>query len=102
MLGKFLGSAKNEGNEMTRWVLKKNGQVVPCCMLQNLTVKQLVPSNEVEQQKRAVFDADISWILGDSLSLAVDGMHLETRDVIEEESDEFYGPRPFLANDDEV
>ena len=28
-------------------------------------------------------------------------MHLETGDIIEEESDKFYGPKPFLAYVDE-
>ena len=28
-LGRCLGPAKNEENEMTQWVLKQNGQVVP-------------------------------------------------------------------------
>ena len=29
VLGRCLGPAKNEGNEMTQWVLKQNGKIVP-------------------------------------------------------------------------
>ena len=82
MLRRCLGQAKNEGNDRMQWVLTKNGQVIPWCMLQKLTEEQLAPSNEVEQQKQAFFDADTRQILGDSFQLLIDGMHLETRDVI--------------------
>lgn len=68
-LGRCLGPAKNEGNEMTQWVLKYNGQVVPRRTLQSLTPQQLAPSNEVEARKRADFDANIKSILGDSFTL---------------------------------
>ena len=102
MFGWRLGPDKNEGNKMTQWVLKQNGKIVPWRMLQKPTMEQLAPSNEIKQQKRAVFDADIRRVIGDSFSLPIYGMHLETRDVIEEESDEFYDPTPFLADDDEV
>ena len=65
-------------------------------------MEQLAPSNDIKQQKRAVFDADIRLILGKFFTLPVDGMHLHTGDVIEEESEKYYGPTPFLANVDEV
>ena len=87
---------------MTQWVLMKNGQVVPWRTLRKLTAEQLKPSNEIEQQKHAVFDADIRRILGDQFSLPVDGIHVETIDINQEESDEFYGPMPFLDNADKV
>ena len=29
VLGRYLGPAKNEGNEMTVWILKMNGKIVP-------------------------------------------------------------------------
>ena len=70
--------------------------------LQNITTEQLTRLNEVEQNKRVFFDADIRWILRYSFLIIVDDMHLETGDVIEEEFDEFYGPTPFLYDDDEV
>ena len=54
-----------------------------------------------------IFDAEIRRKLGDSFSLPENGVHIETGDKIEEEaetksSDEFYGPSPFLDEDDEV
>ena len=63
---------------------------------------QLAPSDEVKLHKRAVFDADIRQILGYLFSLPVDCMHFETGNVIEEKSDKFYGPTPFLDNFDGV
>ena len=87
---------------MTRWALKQHGQVIPWHTLLKITADQIAPSNEVDQKKRAVFDADIYRILGYYFSLPVDGMHFGTRDAIEEESDKFYGPTPFWDNGDEV
>ena len=102
MLGRCLVPSKNEGNEMTQWVLKINWKVFPWSSLRKKTIQQLEPSNEVEQQKRAVFDADIRQILGKYFSLLVDGIHLKTGDVIGQESEEFYVPTPFWSDDDEV
>ena len=92
---------------MTQWVLKQNCQVVPRRTLRKLTAEQLAPSNEVGQQKRVIFDAEISRKLGDSFSLPANGVHFETGDNIDEEAetkntDDFYWPSPFLAEDDEV
>ena len=85
---------------MTQWVLKKNGQVFLWSTLQNLTQEQLTPLNEVQQQKRVFFDTNIRRILGDSFSFPVNGMPLETGDVIKEKCDIFYGPTPFLTDED--
>lgn len=74
LLGRCLGPAKNEGNEMTMWVLKQNGKVVPRRTLKALTAEQMAPSNEVEAQKRADFDASIREKLGDSFTLPPNGM----------------------------
>ena len=66
MLGRCLGPARNEGNEMTQWCLKSNGQVVPRRTVKRLTAEQLAPSNAIEIAKRAAFDADVKRRLGDS------------------------------------
>ena len=60
-----------------------------------------------DKQKRVFFDAEIHRKLGDSFSLPANGVHFETEDKIDEEAetnnpDDFYGPSPFLAEDDEV
>ena len=54
-----------------------------------------------------IFDVEIHRKLGDYFSLPENGVHLETGDKIDEEAetnnpDDFYGPSPFLAEDDEV
>jgi hypothetical protein len=54
VLGRVLGPARGEGNEMCQWVLKGNVKVVP-----RRSVRPLNPSeihSEVEIQKRKVFD----------------------------------------------
>ena len=92
---------------MTQWFLKQKGQVLPQRTLRKLTAEKLAPSNEVEQQKRVIFGAEIRQKLGDSFSLPANGVHFETGDKNDEEdetknTDDFYGPLPFFAEDDEV
>lgn len=53
-LGRVLGPAKGEGNEMAQWILKPNGKVVP-----RRTVRPLEPdewNSETEKRKRKIFD----------------------------------------------
>ena len=69
MLGRVLGPANNEGNEMTQWCLKPNGRFVPRLTVKHITAEQLAPSNAVEIENRADFDKNISRKLGDSFSL---------------------------------
>ena len=52
MLGRVLGLAKNEGNDMTQWCLKSNRKVVLRRTVKRLTAEQLAPSNAVEIAKR--------------------------------------------------
>jgi hypothetical protein len=52
VLGRVLGPARGEGNEMSQWVLKGNGKVVP-----RISVRPFNPSeihSEVETKKRKV------------------------------------------------
>ena len=67
-LGRCLGPAKNEGNEMAQWVLRENGKVVVRRSLRRLTPHELAPSNEVEVAKRAAFNNSIRATLGDSIT----------------------------------
>ena len=69
MLGRVLGPANNEGNEMTKWRLKSNGKVVPRRTVKCLTAEQLAPPNAVEIAKRIAFDTNIRRKLGDSFSI---------------------------------
>ena len=54
---------------MAQWILKENGKVVPCCTLCRLTPAELFPSNEVEMEKRSLFNVAICGILDDSIKI---------------------------------
>jgi len=66
-LGRCLGPTKNEGNEMCQWILRQNGQVIPRRTLRRLKPEEISPTNVVEVNKRAAFDAAIKETLGDSI-----------------------------------
>ena len=67
VLGRCLGLAKNEGNGMTQWVLKINGQVVPRRYLCRLRPDEL--SSDIEIEKQAAFDAQIKIGHGESFTV---------------------------------
>ena len=54
VLGRCLGPAKNEGNEMTQWFLKQNGKIVPCRTMRRLTPEEW--SRDIEIKKRSEFN----------------------------------------------
>jgi hypothetical protein len=65
-LGRVLGPAKNEGSEMSQWVLTSKGTIVP-----RRTLRPLLPAEltaETEKRKRAIFDDLIMTKLGSALS----------------------------------
>ena len=66
VLGRVLGPAKGEGNEMAQWVLKANGNVVPRRTVRPLKASEI--SSETEQAKRKIFDDLIKTRHGTSLS----------------------------------
>ena len=66
VLGRVLGPARGEGNEMAQWVLKANGKVVPQRSLQPLTIAE--QHSVVENKKRNVFDALIERRMGTSIN----------------------------------
>jgi hypothetical protein len=54
VLGRVLGPAKGEGNEMAQWMLKANGQVVPRRSSRPLKVDEIHSVTEIK--KREIFD----------------------------------------------
>lgn len=65
-LGRVLGPARGEGNEMCQWVLKSNGNVVPRRSLRPLKPEEL--RSETENDKRKLFDALIAKRHGTSMN----------------------------------
>jgi len=78
-LGRVLGPAKGEGNEMSQWILNSRGNVLPRRSPRPLTVAEI--HSEHEKSKRKIFDDLIQRRHGTSLNPPI------VRD--EEESDEF-------------
>ena len=64
VLGRVLGPARGNGNEMAQWVLKSNGQVVPRRSARPLHDDELI--TETEKAKRELFDKLIERKLGGS------------------------------------
>ena len=58
VLGRVLGPATGEGNEMAQWILKANGSVVPRRSQRPLKVDEI--HSPIEQEKRDLFDALIA------------------------------------------
>ena len=69
VLGRVLGPAKNQGNEMAQYVLQINGEVVVRRTLRRLRPDELAVSNEVESRRRSLFDTAIQQKLGTSYSM---------------------------------
>ena len=86
VLGRILGPAKGEGNEMAQWVLKANGNVVPRRSHRPLNVAEW--HSPEEKKKRDVFDALIERRWG----TAIKAPPKET-EKWEEYSDENEDPR---------
>ena len=86
VLGRVLGPAKGEGNEMAQWVLKANGRVVPRRTLRPLQVSEI--HSPVEIGKRKVFDNLIKEKWGDSITPPVVLEEEEEKDFIEHEDDD--------------
>jgi hypothetical protein len=87
ILGRILGPATGEGNEMAQWVLKANGNVVPRRTCRPLNAAELHSPTEIE--KRKIFDTVIRERWGTSMSPppTVKGA---PDDVVEEEEYEPY------------
>ena len=57
LLGRILGPARGEGDQMSQWMLKPNGRVVPRRTARPLNDAELC--SEFEIRKRKIFDAFI-------------------------------------------
>ena len=66
VLGRVLGPAKGEGNEMAQWILKANGNVVPRRSSRPLKVDELHSLTEIK--KREIFDGLIERKWGTSIN----------------------------------
>ena len=66
VLGRVLGPARGNGNHMSQWILKANGQVVPRRTSRPLTVAERHSS--VEAEKQATFNALIERKWGNPIS----------------------------------
>ena len=66
VLGRVLGPARGEGNEMAQWVLKANGNVIPRRTVRPLQVAEI--HSETEKKKRKLFDELIERRWGTSIN----------------------------------
>jgi hypothetical protein len=66
ILGRVLGPATGAGNEMSQWILKSNGHVVPRRTVRPLRVEELHSPEEL--RKREIFDALIERRWGTSIN----------------------------------
>ena len=66
VLGRVLGPARGEGNEMAQWILKANGRVVPRRSVRPLHASEENSSTEIK--KRNLFDELIERRFGTSIS----------------------------------
>ena len=91
VLGRVLGPARGEGNEMCQWVLKPNGSVVPRRTVRALTTAEM--HSPVEAKKREVFDQLIERRYGTSTSSPKLTSHIKDEpDPNAEDSDEVQVP----------
>lgn len=65
VLGRVLGPARGEGNEMAQWILKANGNVVPRRSHRPLKTEEIY--SETERAKRDVFDQCIERRWGSAI-----------------------------------
>lgn len=66
VLGRILGPARGEGNEMAQWILKANGNVVPRRSHRPLNTAEI--HSEIEIRKRKIFDVLIEGRHGSAIS----------------------------------
>ena len=66
VLGRVLGPARGEGNELSQWVWKSNGNVVPRRTIRALQLDEI--HSDTEKCKRDVFDALIERRWGSPMS----------------------------------
>ena len=102
VLCKVLGPSHNVGNEMTQWVLKSNGRIVPRRTVRPLLPQELAPSNDIEQRKRQIFSDAIRQRYGDSISLPPEPDPDAATYVPYLDNDDETKPTPLLDDEDPV
>ena len=90
VLGRVLGPARGEGNEMAQWILKANGEVVPRRTHRPLQVAER--HSPVELKKREIFNEMIKRRWGDSVTPARTDVEAN-EDVFMEYEDDDEKPR---------
>jgi hypothetical protein len=86
VLGRTLGPAKGEGNEMAQWCLKANGNVVPQRTVRSLSPAKL--SSDTEIRKREVFTELVTTRWGTYVSPPTDDTTKDDYDFDEYEDDD--------------
>jgi len=86
MLGRVLGPAKGEGNEMAQWILKANGNVVPRRSSRPLKVDEMHSTTEIKKQQ--IFDGLIERRWGTSVNPPKPSSENPSDNEFEEHEDE--------------
>ena len=77
VLGHVLGPARGEGNELSQWVLKSNGNVVPRRTVRVLQLSEV--HSDTDKRKQDIFDALIERRWGSPMSTPnMDDMDMTT------------------------
>jgi hypothetical protein len=84
VLGRCLGPAKGEGNEMSQWVLRNNGRVIPRRTLRPLTEREI--REEVKQ--REIFDVVIHKRFGSPFLPTRPIADYEVKDEFDDDDDD--------------
>jgi hypothetical protein len=98
ILGRVLGPARGEGNEMSQWILKANGNVVPRRTVRPLSIAE--KHSETEEDKRKLFDQLIKQKWG--TSAFPPSKYTPPEDEMDEYRDEDEEPRVIPEHEDVV
>ena len=82
----MLGPSKGSGNEISQWILKYNGRVIPRITVRSLSTEE--KHSTVESKKRQIFDALIRRKLGKSYIQRLSKIRMSGAD--KEEWEEYY------------
>ena len=102
-LCRVLGPSRNAGNEMSQWVLKSNGKIVPRRSLRHLTPDETAPGNITESEKRRHFIEVTTARYGDSISLPPEEVSSDNSEYSPYiDDDDETEPSPLIADEDPV
>jgi hypothetical protein len=83
ILGRYLGPAKGAGNEMSQWILRANGRVIPRRTVRPLNAIEI--RSELSKQRRTEFDIVIHKQFGSPWEPP---SHLKEYNVLDEYEDD--------------